>query len=133
MNKNIVSLFIYKHLRTKILQLFSFTNIYEQKYCSYFHLQTFYDSMNLYLFPPPQSTTSIRTTTINMVIIRTMTTTVGMIILIILITKTSDHLERRVTSSRVEDIPVRSFPLLQLVNLKPGFKMILLLYASEIY
>ena len=49
--------------------------------------------------------------------------------MIILIIKTSDHLERRVTSSRVEDIPVRSFPLLQLVNLKPGFKMILLLLS----
>ena len=70
------------------------------------------------------------TTTISMNIIQIMTI---MTILVILITKTSDHLERRVTSSRVEDIPVRSFPLLQLVNLKPGFKVILLLYASEIY
>ena len=70
------------------------------------------------------------TTTISMIIIRTMTTTIGMIILFTLITKTSDHLERRVTSSRVEDIPVRSFPLLQLVNLKPEVKMVMFLLSG---
>ena len=43
----------------------------------------------------------------------------------------SNSRERMLTSSKVADIPVRSFPLLQLVNLRPEWTVEHIIYVDE--